>query len=86
MFRQDSASLAQDLSRPLDSSRPKTKKRIWVIAGVSLFAIVALLVGIKGAQIATMIKAGKSFAPPPEAVTTAQVQATEWQEIGRAHV
>jgi len=81
MFRQDSASLAQDLSRPLDSSRPKTKKRIWIIAGVSLFAIVALLVGIKGAQIATMIKAGKSFVPPPESVTTAKAEAGNWPAI-----
>ncbi len=81
MFRQDSASLAQDLSRPLDSSRPKTKKRIWVIAGVSLFAIVALLVGIKGAQIATMIKTGKSFVPPPESVTTAKAEASNWPAI-----
>ena len=81
MFRQDSASVAQDLSRSADSSRPKTKKRIWIIAGVSLFAIVALLVGIKGAQIATMIKTGKSFVPPPESVTTAKAEAGNWPAI-----
>lgn len=83
MFRQDSASVEQDLSSSLDSSPPKTKtkRRIWVIAGLSLFAIVALLVGIKVAQIATMIKAGKTFVPPPEAVTTAKAEQTNWPAI-----
>jgi membrane fusion protein (multidrug efflux system) len=83
MFRHESASVGEELSRPLDSTAPKTKskKRIWILAGASLFAIVALLVGIKAAQIVTMIKAGKSFVPPPEAVTTAKAEAGNWPAV-----
>ncbi len=41
--------------------------------------MVVLLAGIKVAQIGRMIKAGKPFVPPPEAVATAKVEATSWQ-------
>jgi len=56
-----------------------SKRRNWIIAIAALFAIVVILAGIKAGQIATMIKAGKSFVMPPEAVTSAKVEATEWQ-------
>src|SRR6266446_387121 len=56
-----------------------SKRRNWIIAIAALVAIVAILAGIKAGQIATMIKAGKSFVMPPEAVTSAKVEATEWQ-------
>ena len=55
------------------------KRRVWIIAILALLAVVVVLAGIKAAQIATMIKAGKSFAPPPEAVTSAKVESVEWQ-------
>ncbi len=56
-----------------------TKKRIWLVAILSLLVVLGLLVGIKGAQIGAMIKAGKSFVPPPETVTSAKVESEEWQ-------
>jgi len=55
------------------------KRRVWIIAILALLAVIVVLAGIKAAQIATMIKAGKSFAPPPEAVTSAKVESVEWQ-------
>jgi membrane fusion protein (multidrug efflux system) len=64
-------------------SQPTTirmnKRRVWIIAILALLAVIVILAGIKAAQIGTMIKAGKSFAPPPEAVTSAKVEAVEWQ-------
>src|ERR1700737_5490883 len=59
------------------------KRRVWIIAILALLAVIVVLAGIKAAQIATMIKAGKSFAPQPEAVTSAKVESVEWQR-GRA--
>jgi membrane fusion protein (multidrug efflux system) len=56
-----------------------TKRKIWTAVIVGLIISVAGLGGVKALQIGTMIKAGKSFAPPPEAVTTAQAEATQWQ-------
>jgi membrane fusion protein, multidrug efflux system len=56
-----------------------TKRKIWTAVIAGLIVTVVGLGGVKALQIGTMIKAGKSFAPPPEAVTTAQVEATQWQ-------
>ncbi len=56
-----------------------TKRKMWTAVIVGLIISVAGLGGVKALQIGTMIKAGKSFAPPPEAVTTAQAEATQWQ-------
>ena len=39
------------------------------------------LAGTKFLQIFTMIQAGKKMVPPPIAVTTAKVQAVEWQPL-----
>jgi len=55
------------------------KRRVWIIAILALLAVIVILAGIKAAQFGTMIKAGKSFAPPPEAVTSAKVESAEWQ-------
>jgi membrane fusion protein (multidrug efflux system) len=55
------------------------KRRLWTIIVPGLVVVVAALGGVKAMQIGAMIKAGKSFAPPPESVTTAQVEQTEWQ-------
>ena len=59
----------------------KTKTKLWIGVGLGVLAVVGILVGVKGAQIGSMIKAGKSFVPPPEAVTTARVEATTWQPL-----
>lgn len=54
-------------------------RRSWLLAIAGLFAILLVLAGIKAAQIKSMIKASKSFAIPPEAVTAAKVEPAEWQ-------
>jgi membrane fusion protein (multidrug efflux system) len=55
-----------------------TTKRVIIAAGVVL-VVGGVLAGIKAAQIGAMIESGESFRPPPEAVTTATVEATEWR-------
>jgi membrane fusion protein, multidrug efflux system len=62
-----------------------TGKRVWIVAIVGLLAVVAILAGIKVGQIGTMINAGKQFVPPPESVTSAKVEALEWQS-GRSAI
>ncbi len=57
--------------------KSKTKQRIIVIAG--LLAVVAVLVGVKAGQIVTMVRAGESFVPPPESVTTGRVEPAQWE-------
>ncbi len=57
----------------------KTRTKLWIGVALGLVAVVAVLVGVKGAQIGSMIQAGKSFVPPPEAVTTAKVEAASWR-------
>jgi membrane fusion protein, multidrug efflux system len=61
-----------------------TKTKLWIAVGLGLVAVVGVLVGVKALQIGSMIKAGKSFVPPPESVTTAQVESTNWQPIQAA--
>jgi membrane fusion protein (multidrug efflux system) len=57
----------------------KSKRRQWVlVVGGSLVAV-ALLAGAKAGQIVTMVRAGESFVPPPEAVTAAEVEKVEWE-------
>src|SRR2546429_7074237 len=56
-----------------------SKRRVWVVAIVALLAVVVVLAGIKAAQIRKMIGSGKSFVIPPESVTSAKVEAVEWQ-------
>ncbi|HYX90089.1 MAG TPA: efflux RND transporter periplasmic adaptor subunit [Myxococcaceae bacterium] len=56
----------------------KRKTRQWIAVLLGLLVVVVVLVGIKAGQIVTMVRAGQSFAPPPETVTSAQVQAAEW--------
>ncbi len=49
---------------------------------VGILALVAALAGIKGAQIATLVHAGKQFekaGPPPEAVSTAVAREEAWE-------
>ena len=60
------------------------KRRLWTIVVPGIVVVVAGLGGVKAMQIGAMIKAGKSFSPPPETVTTAKVQETEWQATSPA--
>jgi membrane fusion protein, multidrug efflux system len=62
----------------------RSNKRVWVFAILGLAVVIIGLVGIKAGQIRKMIGAGKSFAPPPEAVTSAKVEATEWASSSAA--
>jgi len=57
----------------------KTNARLWAGVILGLLAVVGVLVGTKAGQIGKMIGAGKSFKPPPEAVTAAKVEASPWQ-------
>ncbi len=57
--------------------KSKLRQRIVVIVG--LVVVVAILVGVKAGQIVTMVRAGESFVPPPQAVTSAKVQGAEWE-------
>ena len=61
-----------------------TKTKLWIAVGLGLVAVVGVLVGVKAMQIGTMIKAGKAFVPPSEAVTSVQVEAALWQPIQSA--
>ncbi len=57
----------------------KTKTKLWIAIVAGLALVIGALVGIKAGQIGSMIKAGKSFVPPPESVTSARVEASEWE-------
>jgi membrane fusion protein, multidrug efflux system len=61
-------------------TKPRNRRR-WLMAGGILLLIVLFLVGTKAFQIVTMINVGKKMVPPPVAVTTAKVQAVEWQPL-----
>ena len=65
------------------SKRPRRWKR-WVVAILVLLGIVLILAGIKAIQIKTMIDAGKAMVPPPESVSSAQVQQTQWAPVHSA--
>ena len=56
----------------------KTKTKIWLVTALALVVVVGILVGIKAGQIGSMMKAGKSFSPPPESVTSAKAERAEW--------
>ena len=53
------------------------RRVLWSVLGLLL--LVLLLVGVKAGQIVTMVRAGESFAPPPESVSAAKVEQVEWQ-------
>jgi membrane fusion protein (multidrug efflux system) len=54
-------------------------KRQWAVVVVSSLVVILVLVGAKAGQIVTMVRAGESFVPPPEAVTSAKVETAEWR-------
>jgi membrane fusion protein (multidrug efflux system) len=56
------------------------KKRIFFTI-VGLIVLIAVLGGIKGLQIFRMTAAGKQFVPPPETITTFEVQPKAWETL-----
>jgi membrane fusion protein (multidrug efflux system) len=59
----------------------RRRRRGWLLAIAALLLTVLILGGIKAAQIGAMVKAGKSFVPPPTAVSSAEVKRDEWPTI-----
>ena len=51
----------------------------WFVVVVGVVVVVAILAGTKAGQIVQMVRAGESFVPPPESVTSAPVEAAEWE-------
>jgi membrane fusion protein (multidrug efflux system) len=51
------------------------------LTALALVLVVGVLAGIKGLQISALASQGKSFVPPPEAVTAAPVAVDHWQPI-----
>jgi membrane fusion protein (multidrug efflux system) len=71
-----------DVAKPRRSttSMKPTTKAVWkVIAG--LVGIFLIIVGIKAAQMWTMISAGKKMVPPPTTVTSVDVKQADWQPM-----
>ncbi|HZA13448.1 MAG TPA: efflux RND transporter periplasmic adaptor subunit [Myxococcaceae bacterium] len=62
----------------------KRRRKQWLVAIAALMVVVLVLVGLKAAQISTMGKAGGSFSQPPEVVTSAKVEASEWESTTEA--
>jgi membrane fusion protein (multidrug efflux system) len=56
------------------------KKRIFFTI-VGLIVLIAVLGGIKGLQIFRMTAAGKQFVPPPETITSFEVQIKAWETL-----
>jgi membrane fusion protein, multidrug efflux system len=57
----------------------KSKTRQWIVIIFGLIVVVVALVGVKAGQIVAMVQAGESFVPPPEVVTSANVEVAEWR-------
>ena len=57
------------------------KPVIYISTVVGLIILVALLAGIKGLQISTMIAQGKQYKAPPETVTSISVQSQSWESF-----
>lgn len=69
---------------PSLSSRPASNRKVWILGILALLGVIAVLVGIKAAQIGAMIDAGASYVPPPESVTSVKAEAITWQASQRA--
>jgi membrane fusion protein (multidrug efflux system) len=57
----------------------RSNRKLWVGVVAGLVFLVVLLAGVKAGQIATMLKAGAAFTPPPESVSSSKVEPAEWQ-------
>ena len=62
--------------------KSKNVQRIVVVVG--LLAVVGVLAGVKAGQIVTMVRAGESFVPPPQAVSSARVESIQWESTRAA--
>ena len=62
----------------------KSKTKLWLVVIASVLVAVTAIVSIKAGQIMSMIKAGKAFVPPPESVTSAVVEASQWEATREA--
>ena len=75
--------VAPPAAEPPRSDRGRRIRR-YIIAALGLLAIVALLAGLKAAQIARMIAFGKKAqlaGPPPETVSTVMAQQQSWEAM-----
>jgi membrane fusion protein, multidrug efflux system len=61
------------------------KIKAWVVTVGALLGVTGILVGTKASQVGAMVKAGKSFVPPPESVTTARAEPAQW-EVSRSAI
>ncbi len=57
----------------------KSKRRQWIVVAVGVVVVIVALAGTKAGQIVSMVRAGEAFVPPPEAVTSAKVEAVAWE-------
>jgi membrane fusion protein (multidrug efflux system) len=62
----------------------KSKTKIWLVVIAALVVVVGAIVAVKAIQIGSMIKAGKAAVVPPEAVTSAAVEAAQWEQSREA--
>ena len=77
MLRQETAEGALNPTSPVSSPAQARRRIRWIVI-LGLIAVVLALVGIKGSQIFTLVKAAKMMTPPPESVATAKAQAESW--------
>lgn len=61
------------------AKRSTTRKVVLAVLAVGL--VFAALAGVKALQIVSLIKAGETMAPPPEAVTSALVESQTWRPV-----
>jgi len=59
---------------------PMSRKLAVVFSIILLVIIIAVIGGIKAAQIGFMMESGASFAPPPETVSVTQVEEQNWPD------
>jgi membrane fusion protein, multidrug efflux system len=62
----------------------KSRARQWIVVIGGLVVVIGILVGVKANQIVSMVRAGESFVPPPAAVTSAKVEAAQWEAAREA--
>jgi membrane fusion protein (multidrug efflux system) len=84
MYRPAEVQSRESIEVDVPVATRQSRRKRWVIAILALVGVFVVLVGIKAAQIMTMIKAGKAMVPPPEAVTSAKVERVEWQPVRQA--
>jgi len=84
MYRPAEVQSRESIELDVPVATRQSRRKRWIIAILALVGVFVVLVGIKAAQIMTMIKVGKTMVPPPEAVTSAKVEQVEWQPVRQA--